>query len=92
MNLHLVDEIQLLSDCRTHQHRAQWLLTCPLMVLAKYEMTIRNRLQIAGFHFGVEYLEEEVACARVPRKDGFTDLNVHLVPMREIASGAQSYP
>lgn len=71
MNNPLVDEIQRLSDCRSHAERADWLLTVPLSVLSHYEMTIRNRLQIAGFHEGVDYLEEELKVFRAPRVDGF---------------------
>lgn len=73
MNNPLVDEIQALSDCRTHAERAEWLLSVPLSVLSHYEMTIRNRLQIAGFHEGVEYLEKELARWRRPRWDGEPD-------------------
>ncbi len=70
MNNPLVDEIQRLSDCRSHAERADWLLTVPLSVLSHYEMTIRNRLQIAGFHAGVVYLEQELRVFRCPRQAG----------------------
>ncbi len=66
----LVDEIQQLSDCRSHGERADWLLTAPLSILARYEMTIRNRLLIAGFREGVDYLEWELARFRARRRDG----------------------
>ncbi|MUZ80763.1 hypothetical protein GOZ93_00735 [Agrobacterium vitis] len=85
MNLHLIDEIQQLSDCRTHQERAVWLLTCPLMVLSKYEMTIRNRLQIAGFFDGVVYLEWELSRMRAPRALGAMPLNTYAEVMLTIA-------
>lgn len=71
MNNPLVDEIQALSECRSHAERAEWLLTVPLSVLSHYEMTIRNRLQISGFHEGVDYLEHELRVFRAPRSDGF---------------------
>ncbi|MFN7010063.1 MAG: hypothetical protein ACK4PN_08520 [Allorhizobium sp.] len=70
MNNPLVDEIQALADCRSHAERADWLLTVPLSVLSHYEMTIRNRLQIAGFYEGVWYLEDELALLRAWRLDG----------------------
>lgn len=70
MNNPLVDEIQALADCRSHAARADWLLTVPLSVLSHYEMTIRNRLQIAGFHEGVDYLERELKAVRRPRRAG----------------------
>ncbi len=73
MNNPLVDEIQRLSDCRSHAERAEWLLTVPLSVLSHYEMTIRNRLQIAGFHEGVDYLERELRTFRAPRRAGLFD-------------------
>ncbi|HEU0071184.1 MAG TPA: hypothetical protein VFS04_07810 [Alphaproteobacteria bacterium] len=70
MNNPLVDEIQALADCRSDAERADWLLTVPLSVLSHYEMTIRNRLQISGFHAGVTYLEQELRVFRRPRKAG----------------------
>jgi hypothetical protein len=60
MSLVLVEEIEQLANCRSEQECAVWLLSCPLNKLAKYEMTIRNRLQIRCFVAGVEYLEEEL--------------------------------
>ncbi len=70
MNNPLVDEIQALADCRSHAERADWLLTVPLSVLSHYEMTIRNRLQIAGFYEGINYLECELVLLRAWRIDG----------------------
>lgn len=70
MTLQLVDEIQALADCRTDQERAEWLLTCPRLKLAKYEITIRSRLQNAGFLDGVAYLDDELSRLRAPCIDG----------------------
>ncbi|MCF1471178.1 hypothetical protein FS763_04455 [Agrobacterium vitis] len=85
MTLQLVDEIQQLDDCRSHQARAEWLLTCPLAKLSMYEMTIRNRLQIAGFREGVVYLEWELARMRAPRALGAMPLNTYAEVMLTIA-------
>jgi hypothetical protein len=55
MNLHLVDEIQRLADCRSHAERADWLLSVPITVLQKYEWTICSRLTNADFAIGAHY-------------------------------------
>lgn len=92
----LVDEIQALSDCRSHGERAQWLLSVPLSVLSHYEMTIRNRLQIAGFHDGVDYLEHELKVFRLPRCAGLFDYGADWAKakarMLEIAVGPYILP
>lgn len=63
----LLPIIEQLDDARDDQARADWLLRCPLQILGKYEMTIRNRLQLAGFHAGVQYVEVELICLRAVR-------------------------
>lgn len=89
MNNPLVDEIQALADCRSHAERADWLLTVPLPVLSHYEMTIRNRLQIAGFHEGVDYLERELVLLRAWRIDGrFQSKNIWIERLMAIAAEA----
>ncbi len=69
----LLPIIEQLADARTDQERADWLLRCPLQILGKYEMTIRNRLMHAGFLAGTEYLEAELVGLRAVRgPDGQT--------------------
>lgn len=63
----LLPIIEQLDDARDDQTRAEWLLRCPLQILGKYEMTIRNRLMHAGFHAGIQYVEIELICLRAVR-------------------------
>lgn len=72
MTFKLLDEIQALADCRQHCERAEWLLTCRMPILVKYEINIRSRLQNAGFVEGVRYLDLELEAYRAPRIDGHT--------------------
>ena len=65
----LLPIIEELANARTDAERAQWLLRCPPGYLGKYEMTIRNRLQVAGFLAGVAYLEVERLVIWMPRDD-----------------------
>jgi hypothetical protein len=84
----LVDELEELMSCYTDAERAAWLLTTRMPVLSKYEGTIRNRLTLAGFQHGVEYLEGEVWRYRLPRSDGeLTHLNRWRETMLEYAGG-----
>lgn len=71
MTLSLVEEIEQLANCRTHQECAQWLLTCPLSKLMTYEQTIKAKLRTRGFLIGVEYLDHELVSLRLPRIDGW---------------------
>lgn len=63
----LLPIIEQLADARSDQERADWLLRCPLQILGKYEMTIRNRLHHAGFLAGIQYVEVELICLRAVR-------------------------
>ncbi|MEY9718806.1 hypothetical protein [Sinorhizobium fredii] len=63
----LLPIIEQLDDARDNQARADWLLRCPLQILGKYEMTIRNRMLHAGFHAGIRYVEVELICLRAVR-------------------------
>lgn len=84
----LLPAIEELSDCQTHYDRAKWLLECPLSILLTYSTTIRNRLLLAGFNFGLDYLEAEIACARAMRRDGLSvKENPLRSDMRNIAAG-----
>lgn len=65
----LLPIIEELANAGSHQERARWLLRCPPGYLGKYEMTIRNRLRLAGFLAGVEYLETERLVVWMPRKE-----------------------
>lgn len=65
----LLPIIEQLSDARTHLQRAEWLVRCPFDILDRYDFTIRNRLQLAGFHAGLEYLER-VRTAKRGTRDG----------------------
>jgi hypothetical protein len=67
MNLHLVDEIQRLADCRSHAERADWLLSVPITVLQKYEWTICSRLTNADFAIGAHYVVATNQILRAPR-------------------------
>lgn len=60
----LLPIIAQLSNARSHADRADWLKRCPLTILAKYDFTIRNRLEVAGFPEACEYLD----AARVARQ------------------------
>lgn len=64
----LVPIIEELENCRSDAERARWLLRCPSGYLGKYEMTIRNRLMIAGFTAGLDALETERIAIWMPRK------------------------
>jgi len=57
MTNELLPIIAELADARSHFERARWLLACPIAILRRYDMTIRNRLMLAGFHVGIDYLE-----------------------------------
>jgi hypothetical protein len=63
----LLPIIEQLDEAHHDQARADWLLRCPLQILGKYEMTIRNRLMHAGFHAGIQYVEVELICLRAVR-------------------------
>lgn len=52
----LLPIIAQLADARTHVARAEWLLTCPIAILRKFDGTIRNRLMHAGCDGGLDYL------------------------------------
>lgn len=54
----LLPIIQQLADARNHQERAAWLRSCPIIEMRRHDSTIRNRLQLAGFHAGVSYVDE----------------------------------
>lgn len=90
----LVDEIAALEACRSDAERANWLLTCSHDILGRYDMTIRNRLMIAGFHAGLVYLDAERAAKCTPREaDGCLPLAAAdlltsaRLRMRQIAEG-----
>lgn len=53
----LLPIIEQLANVRDHGERVEWLLQCPLGVLSRYSMTIRNRLMHAGFQAGIDYLD-----------------------------------
>lgn len=71
MTFSLVEEIEQLQNCRTHQECAQWLLTCPLSKLMTYEQTIKAKLRTRGFLIGVEHLDHLLAQLRAPRVNGW---------------------
>ncbi|MFN7124653.1 MAG: hypothetical protein ACK4M8_02140 [Allorhizobium sp.] len=73
MTLSLVEEIEQLANCRTHQECAHWLLTCPLSKLMTYEGTIRARLRTRGFLVGIEHLDHQLAMLRAPRVGGYME-------------------
>ncbi len=54
----LLPIIAQLADARSHVERAEWLLSCPVDILGRYDMTIRNRLMHGGFIPGVDYLND----------------------------------
>lgn len=67
----LLPIIALLADAKTHVERAEWLRSCPIVILRRYDMTIRNRLMLAGFSQGLSYLEDlQAALSRT--RDGAT--------------------
>jgi hypothetical protein len=55
--LELMPIIEELAAARSHQARMEWLLACPISIMAKYSFTIRDRLAIAGFQEGVRYVD-----------------------------------
>lgn len=57
----LLPIIEQLDNAKTDAERAAWLLSCPLQILGKYRETIANRLHHAGFQWGLDYLEAEIA-------------------------------
>lgn len=54
----LLPIVQMLAEAKTHVERAEWLLSCPIIFLRKYDGTIRNRLEHAGCVGGLSYLHE----------------------------------
>jgi len=54
----LLPIIAELASAKTHLQRAEWLLSCPIVYLRQYDMTIRNRLYHAGFRIGIAYLDD----------------------------------
>ena len=54
----LLPIIAELADAKSHLQRAEWLLSCPIVYLRQYDMTIRNRLYHAGFRIGIAYLDD----------------------------------
>ncbi|WP_099864710.1 hypothetical protein [Pararhizobium haloflavum] len=67
----LLPIIEQLSDAENDAVRADWLMRCPLSILITYDFTIRNRLQVAGFHAGVAYLDSVLTVMRgVRNADG----------------------
>lgn len=84
----LLPAIEELSDCQTHYDRAKWLLECPLSILLTYSTTIRNRLHLAGFQAGLEYLEAEISCSRAMRRNGMAVVDNPLrCDMQALAKG-----
>ncbi|TRL39846.1 hypothetical protein [Rhizobium straminoryzae] len=86
----LVEEIEQLHNCRTHQECAEWLLTCPLSKLLTYEFAIRSRLRTRGFLLGIEHLDHVLFTMRAPQQNGYPvrtteALNV-LATLRAIAA------
>lgn len=53
----LLPIIDLLAGARSHRERAEWLLSCPIAILRRYDMTIRNRLMLAGSQGCLVYIE-----------------------------------
>lgn len=60
----LREGIAQIAAAATDAERAAALLACPLSLLMTCEFTIRNRMQVAGFHEGIRYLETELAALR----------------------------
>lgn len=54
----LLPIIEQLADAKSHGERARWLLACPVDILGRYDMTIRNRLMHGGFLPGIDYLND----------------------------------
>lgn len=50
-----------LPQCRTHEERAMWLLSRPLIFLHFGQSHIRYWLRAAGFDAGIAYLDAELA-------------------------------
>jgi hypothetical protein len=53
----LLPIIAQLADAKTHVARAEWLLSCPIAILRKFDGTIRNRLMHAGCDGAFAYLD-----------------------------------
>ncbi|MCT7662347.1 hypothetical protein [Shinella kummerowiae] len=53
----LLPIIAQLADAKTHVERAEWLLSCPIAILRKFDGTIRNRLMHAGCDGAFHYLD-----------------------------------
>lgn len=69
----LLPIIAELAEAKTHAARASWLLSCPIVLLRRYDMTIRNRLMLAGFPQGLLYLEDlQAALSRTRDPDSGT--------------------
>lgn len=62
--------IEQLDNCRTDAERARWLLTAPYSQLMTYEFAIRNRLRLARFQLGINYLDGMLEFLRSERVVG----------------------
>ena len=63
-------EIAPLAAAVTDVERARALLRMSDSALMTCEFTIRNRLRIAGFRVGLDYLDAALALLRAERNDG----------------------
>lgn len=85
----LLPIIEELAGAPNDAARATWLLSCPLAILMTYQTTIRARLRNAGFLYGVDYLEVELARMRSVRSHGsFMMDNPARQKMFEISMGS----
>ncbi|WP_313193080.1 hypothetical protein [Shinella zoogloeoides] len=82
----LLPIIAELADAKSHRERAAWLRSCPIDILRRYDMTIRNRLMHAGFHAGIDYLDR-IRTFLQSTRDGETGLFRHGAVQALHASG-----
>jgi len=83
-------EIAPLATAVTDKERADALLRMSASALISCEFTIRNRLQVAGFRAGTDYLDAALSALRSPR-DGNGWLPDELVQAWDRQRGAISF-
>ncbi len=81
-------EVSPLAEAATDADRARALLRMSDSALMTCEFTIRNRLRLAGFRLGIDYLDAALALLRSERQeDGSPSLELTLAvaePWRQL--------
>ncbi|RVJ03355.1 hypothetical protein [Sinorhizobium medicae] len=75
----LLPIIEELADVPDHTARARWLLSVPLAVLIRDQVTVRRLLTSSNFHEGLAYFEAEIAALSAVRgRDGLASNTIRM--------------